>query len=313
LLTTFLAEGGGRVEVDDEQANQTRPTDLVELNSSEFNLQKNVMVPPNSLFADIAMIKDRFPRVLDVLATLDLDQSHLVQESSIAFISAGAVFESLKQVLQESGLYNHFSLYKCAGSFPLNEEKLLPFLKQHKKVVVVEEKRSFLENEIAALSLKHNLSLELFGKEFKCQDKTIEGFPAFGGLSVEIIYDKLIDLLNLIGWSNAHHTCALKEHRTQEHFKLELNLAPRLPTFCPGCPHRETLSLLKEIRKILKDQNVDLISHGDVGCYSLGFWEVMRVPSTDLNPVRLQSTYVIASAASVVKDGEASIEQAKSR
>ena len=55
------------------------------------------------------------------------------------------------------------------------------------------------------------------------------------------------------------------------HYKLELNLPKRLPTFCPGCPHRETLSLLKDLRATLKDKNVNLISHGDVGCYSLSF------------------------------------------
>ncbi len=276
LLTTFLAEGGGRVEVDDSLKSYNRSEDLVDLNSSEFNLQKNVMVPPNSFFADISMIRERFPKVLKELDSLNLDQSHIIADSPIAFISAGAVFESLKQVLQETKLDNHFSFYKCAGSFPLNENTLLPFLSRHKKIVIVEEKRGFLENEIASLAQKFNLQIELFGKEFKFQNKSIEGFPAYGGLSVEIIYDKLIDLLNLLGWSNPDHICALKEHRTQEQFKLDLNLAARLPTFCPGCPHRETLSLLKEIRKILKDKDVDLISHGDVGCYSLSFLEPFK-------------------------------------
>jgi indolepyruvate ferredoxin oxidoreductase len=276
LLTTFLAEGGGRVEIDEENTNRVRSNDLMELNTSEFNLQKNVMVPPNSLFADIAMIRERFPKVLEVFKNLNLDQFNVIEKSEIAIISAGAVYESVKQVMQESGLDTQFSLYKCAGSFPLNEPTLVPFLRSHKKIVVIEEKRGFLESEIASLALKYNLSIDLFGKDFKFDNKVIEGFPAYGGLSVEMIYDKLIDFLNLIRWSNPDHICALKEHKSNEHFKLELNLASRLPTFCPGCPHRETLSLLKEIRKILKDQNVDLVSHGDVGCYSLSFLEPFK-------------------------------------
>ena len=41
-------------------------------------------------------------------------------------------------------------------------------------------------------------------------------------------------------------------------------------------PHRETLSLLKELRKDLKKKGVNLISHGDVGCYSLSFLEPFK-------------------------------------
>ena len=50
----------------------------------------------------------------------------------------------------------------------------------------------------------------------------------------------------------------------------------RLPTFCPGCPHRETLSVLKEIRGDLNKKGINLISHGDVGCYSLSFLEPFK-------------------------------------
>ncbi len=262
LLTTFMAEGGGRVLTGPEKK---LSGDLVTLDPSKFNLSANVMVPPNSLLADREMIRNRFPRVLEALSELSLDQVSGNLESEIGIISAGGVFETLAQVLEESNLLEKFAVYKAATSYPFNEAQLLPFLKGRKALIVVEEKRGFLEGEVRGLLGKHGLSLPVYGKEFG----DLEGFPAFGGLTYELIYQKLNLLLEVLNFQPEETNCQLP-------VKLNLPVPKRLPTFCPGCPHRETLSIMKDVRASLADQNVDLISHGDVGCYSLSFLEPFK-------------------------------------
>ena len=59
ILNTFMAEGGGRVVTGDVKK---LSKDLVELDPKEFDLSKNVMVPPNSLNADARMLNERFPK-----------------------------------------------------------------------------------------------------------------------------------------------------------------------------------------------------------------------------------------------------------
>lgn len=270
LLTTFMAEGGGRVEVYEEKKVFH---DSVTLDPKEFNLSSNVMVPPNSLIADKEMVANRFPRVHKVLAELALDQSMGNLSSEIGVIAGGGVFETLKQVMEESGLLKDLSLYKAASSYPLNEAQLLPYLKSLKSLIVVEEKRGFLEGEIKELINKHGFNLKLYGKEFKSGDNFIEGFPAFGGLSYEIIYKKINLVLDILNWKMEGEVC-LDGLATS--LKLDLNIPKRLPTFCPGCPHRETLSVMKEVRASLSNKNINLISHGDVGCYSLSFLEPFK-------------------------------------
>jgi indolepyruvate ferredoxin oxidoreductase len=262
LLTTFMAEGGGRVEMGPEKE---LSKELVTLDPAKFNLSSNVMVPPNSLIADKEMILNRFPKVKVALAKLALDEISGHLNSQVAIISSGGVFETLKQVLEESGLIEKFALYKAATSYPFNDAQLLPFLKDKKTLVVVEEKRGFLEGEIMSLLGKHNLSIDVFGKEFG----EVEGFPAFGGLSYEVIYQKLNLLQDILEFKMESMNCALP-------VKLNIPVPRRLPTFCPGCPHRETLSIMKEVRGSLADKNVNLISHGDVGCYSLSFLEPFK-------------------------------------
>lgn len=266
ILTTFMAEGGGRVEVYPEKELNREP---VTLDPSKFNLSANVMVPPNSLLADKEMILNRFPRVQEALARLHLDQVFGSPEALTAVISSGGVFETLKQVLEESELLSSFALYKAASTYPFNESQLLPFLKGKKKVLVVEEKRGFLEGELRALATKHHLDLEIAGKEFAHGEKFVEGFPAYGGLSYELIYQKLNLYLSL-------GDSALCLSGQVDPVKLDVLVPRRLPTFCPGCPHRETLSIMKDVRASLADKDINLISHGDVGCYSLSFLEPFK-------------------------------------
>ncbi|EQC43670.1 thiamine pyrophosphate-dependent enzyme [Bacteriovorax sp. Seq25_V] len=257
VLTTFLAEGGGRVDLSTEKE---VPKELINLDPSTFDLSKNVMVPPNSLFADHAMIKERFPKIKEALKKLNLDKVFGNINSEIGYISSGVIFESVKQIFEEADYLSHFSLYKLAASYPLVDDLLVPYLKGLKKLVVIEEKRGFLETEIKQLCQKYGLELEIFGKEFKGQ----EGFPAYGGLSFEIIRDKLEILLKEFGYKS----CDSIKFEARPFGEI---LPRRLPTFCPGCPHRETLSLLKDLRSHLKKDGIDLITHGDVGCYSLSF------------------------------------------
>jgi indolepyruvate ferredoxin oxidoreductase len=270
LLTTFMAEGGGRVEVQEEKALQQEP---VTLRPAEFNLAANVMVPPNSLLADREMILKRFPRVQEVLQQLKLDQQFGPQQSDIGIIAAGGVFETLKQLLEETRLLEKVSLYKAASCYPFNQSQLLPFLRGIKKLVVVEEKRGFMEGELRELIGQHNLQITLFGKEFPAEGKLLPGFPAYGGLSYEILHQKFNQLLELLGAAEYAELCT---HHAAAGLKLDQLLPKRLPTFCPGCPHRETLSIMKEVRRNLAHQKIDLISHGDVGCYSLSFLEPFK-------------------------------------
>lgn len=261
LLTTFMAEGGGRVHSGEEKKIDH---EKITLDPATFDLSKNVMVPPNSFRADVSMINERFPKVLEALKEANLDRVFGNTNSKIGFISSGAVFEILKHVLDDNEVLARFSLYKVAAPYPLVPELLIPYLKTLETLIVVEEKRGFLETELYELCSRHNIKLQIFGKKIG----DTEGFPVYGGLNFEIVVEKISAIMNVLGLAPCH---------TLDRGSVLSDVLPRrLPTFCPGCPHRETLSLLKDLRSHLKKQNINLISHGDVGCYSLSFLEPFK-------------------------------------
>jgi indolepyruvate ferredoxin oxidoreductase len=250
LLTTFMAEGGGRVEIGIEKKINS---ELIELDPATFDLAKNVMVPPNSLRADVAMINERFPKVLEVLKEFKLDKIFGNPDSKVGFITSGAVFEILKHVLDDNHALDRFSLYKVAAPYPLVSELLLPYLENLETLIVVEEKRGFLETEIYELCARHNLKLKIFGKRIG----ESEGFPIHGGLNYEIVVDKISLVMKTLGLGACHSI-------------------PKGIVLEEVLPRRETLSLLKDLRGHLKKKNINLISHGDVGCYSLSFLEPFK-------------------------------------
>lgn len=272
LVTTFIAEGGGRVQIGEEAP---VPQERTDFDPSTFNLSESVMVPPNSLGADQRMIRQRFPKVKKLLKALALDRQTGNPDAKVGFISSGVVYESLKQIMEEEQYLEAFSLYKVAASYPLVDELLVPWLSKLDTLVVVEEKRGFLENELLHLCQEHGIKLQVFGKDFYDPKKPageapLEGFPADGGISYEILRHKLDQLMGLLNL----RPC---QQKAPELISLDNPLPMRLPTFCPGCPHRETLSLLKELRKVFKEEEgINLISHGDVGCYSLSFLEPFK-------------------------------------
>ena len=263
ILNTFMAEGGGRVVTGDVKK---LSKDLVELDPKEFDLSKNVMVPPNSLNADARMLNERFPKVVKKINDLKLDKVFGNMEARVGIISSGVVFESVKEVLEKDNLFDNLSLYKVACSYPLSDDRLLPWLETKDIVIVIEEKRAFLETEVRHLVNENKCEVKLWGKKFG----ELDGLPSHGGINVEIIREKLG-----VAFKEIHHSGEVC-HKPSPSNKNLAGMPPRLPTFCPGCPHRETLSLLKELRGDLEQKGVNLISHGDVGCYSLSFLEPFK-------------------------------------
>ncbi|MFP5459396.1 MAG: thiamine pyrophosphate-dependent enzyme, partial [Bacteriovoracia bacterium] len=118
---------------------------------------------------------------------------------------------------------------------------------------------------LSAMATKHRLTIDLWGKSFGGSG----GFPSHGGLNTEEVRAGVRDALARWGLDTSRVM-------TFSPTTLSVSIPRRLPTFCPGCPHRETLSIMKEIRADLAQKNISLISHGDVGCYSLSFLEPFK-------------------------------------
>ncbi|MEM1059448.1 MAG: DUF6537 domain-containing protein [Verrucomicrobiota bacterium] len=312
LVTTNQADGGGTVEVRHNHYPRENTQSRFALDSSQVNFEQKVLLPPRTWRQEQAL-PGRFERLWASARRHGVnrvvnprDPKHA--RAPLGFVTSALAFSYLEHALGELDLSDIFPILKLGVTYPLDPELIQDFADQCEHLVVVEERRGFLEEQVATLLAARDTrrpAVTLYGKNFP---DGLEGFPSTRGLNPSLVMSILAPLLQRFlpeddptSWSQWFHQligddrpklkpASLKRELDllDEVASFEVDLAPRTPTFCPGCPHRDSASVLVEIKKSFMDADymqrhhrrepVDLIFHGDTGCYTMLMFE----PTKDL-------------------------------
>ena len=301
LTTENQASGGGNVELQPNIYPDITGLKRVNLDTELINADKRVVLPPHTAQIETETLRERLPTALETAKNLGLNEIQFVQDGSnkkrhpIGFVSAGLAHSCLLHALGELNLYGDIPILKLGLTHPIDADIVREFAEQVNEVYVVEEKRPLLENEIKALltqmyqdgSIKQYVNV--WGKQFP---DGLAGIPAVSGLDASILIQKLIPLFkHRLGPNNTTDTSesrdvfvdlnhlACEEALQAAVSEQEIDIPKRTPTFCPGCPHRDSSSVLLEITRQFTDADymkkhhdsgaVDLVFHGDIGCYSM--------------------------------------------
>ncbi|MFX1294529.1 MAG: thiamine pyrophosphate-dependent enzyme [Promethearchaeota archaeon] len=143
-------------------------------------------------------------------------------------------------------------ILKLGTTYPLPERLIKNFIKNLKKVIIVEELSPYLELHVKALAKDVNPNLKIYGKESGHFSEAFEYnvpiifkvFKNIFDIQTEIDYDKILS-----------KTTKLKEI-----------LPIRIPVFCPGCPHRATFWAFQ---KAMSGKEEKIAVMNDIGCYSM--------------------------------------------
>ncbi len=215
--------------------------------------------------------------------------------SPLGFIVTGMGGPYLQHVLTDLGLSGQFPILQMGMSYPADVGLVQEFSKLCKTMIVIEERRSFLERNIRDAAFRElpgdeavELTGRLFGKKFPTAKGTeANGIPEVRGLNVSLLAQKIIPLIRSFEeipehLRNGRLTAELDRIRKASKPKLQVvsdRLIARTPTFCPGCPHRDSSATLLQLREDFKSADymqrvhgkppVDLVAHGDTGCYTM--------------------------------------------
>ncbi|MFA5878332.1 MAG: thiamine pyrophosphate-dependent enzyme [Candidatus Staskawiczbacteria bacterium] len=159
-----------------------------------------------------------------------------VKSAKLGIITSGISYLHAKEALTELGL--ELPILKLDFFYPLSEKKINGFIRNLKKVLVVEELEGFLEKEIAGLAKNNNPKLEIFGKNVLSE---------IGELGPQKIATALAKILG-------------KKIKVQN---IKPDIPKRFPKPCLGCPHIFTFSILKKM------SSENIVFGGDIGCYML--------------------------------------------
>ncbi|MDB5356535.1 MAG: Indolepyruvate ferredoxin oxidoreductase, alpha and beta subunit, partial [Phycisphaerales bacterium] len=296
IVTTVQADGGGTVQCKPNQFPALNTRQRVALDTQQVNFDK-VLLPPRTWQHEL-QLPGRFTKT--IAAARELGLNRILTPSPwkgegvtapLGFITTGMGGPYLEHVLADLGLSGVFPILQMGMSYPVDVQLVAEFSALCKDMIVIEERRSFLEKNIRD-TLYHtlpaeqaaNLSGRLFGKSFP---RGVSGIPEGRGLNPSVLAQILIPLIKATEelpaeLRNGRLTAELDRIRKASKPKLRIfddKVVSRTPTFCPGCPHRDSSAALLDLRKNLADPKymlekhgappVDLVAHGDTGCYTM--------------------------------------------
>jgi len=274
LITTNLADGGGSVTLKPHPELAISRDNKTTLSSDKIKISDHVLIPPHTSMRE-ATLDERFGRVLKRAGELGINQwfGPRKKRLPVGFISSGISSSYLREVLELLGLWDNVPVLKLGLTYPLDAAAVEDMAARVSHLVVVEEKRGFLEGQVAEILVDLKQSGKLFrppalwGKKFPDGE---EGFPSKRGLNTSIILKTLGP--SFLRWKRFFPTLiedqVLKElEEIVDTRSSSFEVPARTPTFCPGCPHRDSAIASLALKNKLK--NPDLIFHGESGCHSM--------------------------------------------
>jgi indolepyruvate ferredoxin oxidoreductase len=297
LVTSNQADGGGSVNLHanrfEDHLNAHRSTTI---DTSTIATDQRVIIPPMTAVKEREVLHQRYPRLLELVRECGINDIRPATESTdgfpdVAFITSGLAYVYLEHALGILGLTGRFTILKLGITYPLDATLISTLTERHKHLCVVEEKRPFVEAQVAAAMIQARQSTgadaQLWGKRFPDGNR---GFPEEAGLMPTSTAECVARLLKLL--EEAEDEGRLDWDRINAELAIDLDadevkglpavpmavVPPRSPSFCPGCPHRDSASVIDKMARdfadpeYMKDKQQstqDLVFHGDIGCYSM--------------------------------------------
>lgn len=203
-----------------------------------LNIDHSLSFPGSRVELERRMVNERIPAAIAWAKANHIDRLIKGNKySSIGIITVGKAHEDLLHSLCMLGLDNHpqIAIYKIGMSWPLETDGIKDFAKDKRTILIIEEKRSFVEAQIrdALYNVPANRRPEIGGKT------TTNGEPLLSSLmelSPESISKALVKFLGSSGINLPNITDTLAIDRPN-------GLLKRAPAFCAGCPHATSTKL----------------------------------------------------------------------
>ncbi|MBT3198947.1 MAG: glutamate synthase small subunit [Phycisphaerales bacterium] len=301
IITTNLADGGGTVQCAPNQFPTFNTHQKTVLDTAEVDFDTRVLLPPRTWWQEATLVP-RQKRAMVAARELGVNrlehQANPGEKRPLGFITSGLAHGYLTQALMESGKLGQFPILKLGMTYPVDPEMVAELAGQCDRIIVVEERRGFIEEQVTqiVMTMRQNGELspdiEVWGKKFPAG---LQGLPHIAGLHPSILTQRLAPLIR---WActtaqadrpqDAPTSINDNSDAEMDHELVMIDAAnkadvgqlpPRIPSFCPGCPHRDSASLCLQIKKSFMDADymrrrhkcgpTDVVFHGDIGCYTM--------------------------------------------
>jgi len=158
-------------------------------------------------------------------------------DATVGVITSGKAHADALHALAMLGMAGspQVALYKVGMAWPLEPEGLRRFARGKRAIIVIEEKRSFVETQVKEIlfHLRADERPEVFGKTMPTGENLL---PAVMELSPEIVAGGLSQFLRHAGLN-------VRAPEIPPPAQRPAGLLRRIPAFCAGCPHGTSTQL----------------------------------------------------------------------
>ena len=269
-LVSALCDSGETVDIGPADPAPVFPGSLID--GRPFAKRNDfTFFPGRNVEIERHLYEERHAAVVAYARANGLDRVEVATERDrLGIVSAGKSFSDLRQAIAGLGLGDDdlrragIRLLHLGLVYPLDAGAVRAFATGLERVVVVEEKRPFLEDQVRSALCGAGTSIDVLGKR---DEKGSPLFPVHGGMDADGVTERLGPLLLdvLVGRARDRaadrlgELAAVRSRRYQPH-------SGRTPNYCSGCPHSTSTRLAE-----------GQVAWGSPGCHS--FASVIEQPS----------------------------------
>ncbi len=210
------------------------------------------------LLEEQTAVESRLPRVHAFVRANGIDRTIFqAPQPRLGLVAAGKSYGDVRQALALLGLSQEgaaalgISLYKVGCIWPLEPEGLVAFAEGHDALLVIEEKKSFLEQQAAALLVNRAERPRIFGKVDEAGQKLFSSVKLLDPADIAVAIARRLENLGvddgrlraaagaLAGGSDASPTPTAAIQPGSPSNEI-VGTPKRSPFFCSGCPHNRS-------------------------------------------------------------------------
>jgi len=247
------------IELPDPYRSYATPADI-QLPAAGLNLRQN----QPALVEEDFLVNHRLPAATAFARANGIDRVVIDgPRRSLGIVSAGKAYLDLRQALADLGLDEEhcarlgIRVYKPGLIWPMDRSQLVDFAQGHQALLVIEEKRPVMEDQVA----RHLYAIGADRRPNLAGKQDLQGAPllsAVGELTVPQLRKAIRTLLEQTGIRDAHVETHYQGHLAIETRPLKNGGSTRPAYFCSGCPHNTSTKL--------PDGSFAL---GGIGCHGL--------------------------------------------
>ncbi|GAB3344959.1 indolepyruvate ferredoxin oxidoreductase family protein [Modestobacter lapidis] len=249
-LVTNVCDGGAVVDLD--ATCTTAVTGPATPGAVPFQKQVSFSYGPQAEL-ERTLVTERLPAAQRHVRANQLDRVSIGEDDRLGLLAAGKTWTDVATALRDLGFDGSdrerlgVRLYKPALIYPLDDEPLLRFAAGLEEVVVIEEKRPFIESQVKEILYGRDGAPRVVGKrdtdgspllaahgELDADSVTVQLAPRLRARAVAAGRDDLVDRID-------RRVAALT---STESVGGAPSVPMRMPNYCSGCPHnRSTLAV----------------------------------------------------------------------